>query len=64
VNLGGDSDVTGAVYGALAGALLGEAALPAAWTAALLQRAELEDMADRLLTAAMVGLADSGAAIR
>jgi ADP-ribosylglycohydrolase len=64
VNLGGDSDVTGAVYGALAGALLGQSALPAAWIGALPQRLELEELADRLLTAAMVGLADSGAAIR
>jgi ADP-ribosylglycohydrolase len=63
VNLGGDADVSGAVYGALAGALLGHSALPAAWTAALLQRDALEALADRLLTAALVGLADSGAAI-
>jgi ADP-ribosyl-[dinitrogen reductase] hydrolase len=63
VNLGGDADVTGAVHGALAGALLGHSALPVTWTAALLQRAALEALADRLLTAALVGLADSGAAI-
>jgi ADP-ribosylglycohydrolase len=63
VNLGGDADVTGAIFGALAGALQGQSALPAAWTAALLQRPALEALADRLLTAALVGLADSGAAI-
>jgi hypothetical protein len=64
VNLGGDADVSGAVYGALAGACLGQSALPAAWTGDLLERAALEATADRLLTAALVGLADSGAAIR
>jgi len=63
VNLGGDADVSGAVYGALAGAFLGQSALPAAWTGTLLERAALEVTADRLLTAALVGLADSGAAI-
>jgi ADP-ribosylglycohydrolase len=63
VNLGGDADVSGAVYGALAGAFLGQSALPSAWTGALLERAALEVTADRLLTAALVGLADSGAAI-
>ena len=64
VNQGGDADVAGAVYGALAGAVLGHSALPAAWTGALLERPALEAVADRLLTAALVGLADSGAAIR
>jgi len=64
VNLGGDADVAGAVFGALAGAILGHSALPAAWTRALLERPALEAQADRLLTAALVGLADSGAAIR
>jgi ADP-ribosyl-[dinitrogen reductase] hydrolase len=63
VNLGGDADVAGALYGALAGAIVGASALPAAWTGALLQRASLEAVADRLMTAALVGLADSGAAI-
>ena len=50
VNLGDDADTVGAVAGALAGALYGEAAIPARWASALLVR-------DRVLAAAD-GLAD------
>ncbi len=49
----------GAVYGQLAGALYGQGAIPPGWLAALAGRALLEAMADRLLTAALVGLAET-----
>jgi ADP-ribosylglycohydrolase len=57
VNLGGDSDAIGAIYGQLAGAYYGVQGIPAAWKAALLRRDLLEDYADRLLAQAMVALA-------
>lgn len=41
VNLGSDTDTTGCVAGGLAGALYGEAALPAEWRAALPRQDEL-----------------------
>jgi ADP-ribosyl-[dinitrogen reductase] hydrolase len=53
VNLGGDSDVTGAVYGQLAGAYYGVAALPATWRAAVVRREVIESLADRLLAIAL-----------
>jgi ADP-ribosyl-[dinitrogen reductase] hydrolase len=53
VNLGGDADVTGAVYGQLAGAFYGVAALPATWRAAVMRRELIEETADRLLAAAL-----------
>jgi ADP-ribosylglycohydrolase len=53
VNQGGDSDVHGALYGQLAGALYGSPGIPRAWTSALLRREVLSDMADRLLVAAL-----------
>ncbi len=56
-NLGGEADVAGAVYGQLAGAHYGAGAIPAGWLAALLRRPLIEDLADRLLTAALVRLA-------
>lgn len=52
VNLGGDSDVQGALFGQLAGALYGIDAIPKAWRAALLRRDLLETTAQRLLSAA------------
>lgn len=58
-NLGGDADVIGAVHGQLAGAVYGHAAIPVGWLAALAERRLIEDMADRLLTGALVGLAES-----
>jgi ADP-ribosyl-[dinitrogen reductase] hydrolase len=57
VNLGGDADVTGALYGQLAGAHYGVAALPATWRAAVLRRDVIEGLADRLLAGALAGLA-------
>ncbi|NXY99220.1 ADP-ribosylglycohydrolase family protein [Streptomyces sp. BR123] len=46
VNHGGDSSATGALCGALLGALHGETALPAAWLADLEGRATLLELAD------------------
>jgi ADP-ribosylglycohydrolase len=58
VNLGGESDTIAAVYGQLAGAHYGAAAIPLAWRDALLRRELLVDLADRLLAEAMVGLGE------
>lgn len=55
VNLGGDTDTTGAVAGALAGAYYGAAAIPERWLAVLQGRAELETLADRLLEVSRAG---------
>ena len=51
VNLGGDTDTVGAVYGQLAGALYGEEAIPAEWLAVLARRREIERLADSLFAA-------------
>jgi ADP-ribosyl-[dinitrogen reductase] hydrolase len=48
VNLGQDTDTTGAVAGGLAGLAFGEAGIPAEWLAALARRADIEDLAARL----------------
>jgi ADP-ribosylglycohydrolase len=56
VNLGGDADVTGAVYGQLAGAYYGVTALPATWRAAVMHRELIEGLADRLLAHALTEL--------
>ena len=56
VNLGGQSDVAGAVYGQLAGAHYGINAIPAHWRSAILRRADIENLADRLLADALVAL--------
>ena len=55
-NLGGDSDVVGAVCGALAGAHYGASAIPAAWRNGLLRRGLIEGCADRLLAHALLDL--------
>jgi ADP-ribosyl-[dinitrogen reductase] hydrolase len=52
VNLGEDTDTTGAVAGGLAGLAYGEAAIPAEWLAGLARCADIEDLAQRLATAA------------
>src|SRR4051794_8260840 len=52
VGVGGDSAANGAVAGALLGARLGAAAIPAQWTGALERRAEIENLATRLLAVA------------
>jgi ADP-ribosyl-[dinitrogen reductase] hydrolase len=59
VNLGGPADAFGALCGQLAGAHHGVEAIPAAWLAALAHRAQIEDLADALLTEVLVGLAEA-----
>jgi ADP-ribosyl-[dinitrogen reductase] hydrolase len=54
VNLGGDSDVIASVYGQLAGAHYGVAAIPAAWRAALAHAELIGELADRLLRNALL----------
>jgi ADP-ribosyl-[dinitrogen reductase] hydrolase len=51
VNLGDDTDTTGAVAGGLAGLAYGEAGIPAEWLAGLARRADIEDLAQRLAAA-------------
>ena len=48
VNLGDDTDTTGAVAGGLAGLAYGEAAIPAEWLAVLARRTDVEALAERL----------------
>jgi ADP-ribosylglycohydrolase len=52
VNLGLDTDTTGAVAGGLAGLAYGEAAIPAEWLAVLARRNDVEALAERLGQAA------------
>lgn len=51
-NMGGNSDVIGAVHGQLAGALYGHAAIPMAWLRPLARRAQIEDLAEQLFSVA------------
>ena len=51
VNLGDDTDTTGAVAGGLAGLAYGEAGIPAEWRAGLARRADIEELAQRLAMA-------------
>jgi ADP-ribosylglycohydrolase len=51
VNLGSDTDTTGAVTGGLAGLLYGTAGIPAAWLAGLVRRPDIEGLARRLAAA-------------
>jgi ADP-ribosyl-[dinitrogen reductase] hydrolase len=53
-NLGGASDVTASVTGALAGAHYGQGAIPALWRNSLMKLELLEGFADRLLARALV----------
>ena len=55
-----DADVTTSIYGALAGAMRGVAAIPPGWLACLAHRSMLEELSDQLLTSALVGVAASG----
>lgn len=48
VNLGGDADTTGAVYGQIAGAFYGLQGIPESWQSKLAQRQLIESFADRL----------------
>lgn len=52
VNLGGDADTTGAVYGQLAGAYYGVNAIPKRWRDAVVQKDLIVALADRLWQAA------------
>ena len=56
-NLGGDSDVTAAVTGALAGAHYTASAIPALWRNSLMKQQLIEGFADRLLAHALLDLA-------
>jgi ADP-ribosyl-[dinitrogen reductase] hydrolase len=49
VNLGEDSDTTGAVTGGLAGILYGHSSIPRDWLSVLAKKEEIEDLAERLL---------------
>ncbi|KAA9327439.1 ADP-ribosylglycohydrolase family protein [Hymenobacter busanensis] len=51
VNLGDDTDTTGAVTGGLAGLYYGEAAMPPEWLGALARRADIEGLARRMAAA-------------
>jgi ADP-ribosyl-[dinitrogen reductase] hydrolase len=57
VNQGGDSDVHAAVYGQLAGACYGLSSIPAVWRNSLIRKELIREIADRLLTQALVDLA-------
>jgi ADP-ribosyl-[dinitrogen reductase] hydrolase len=48
VNLGDDTDTTGAVTGGLAGLLYGYENIPGKWTEQLARRDDIEDLAERL----------------
>ena len=48
VNLGGDADTIGAIYGQLAGAYYGHDAIPAKWRKQLHQQQDITELADRL----------------
>ena len=50
VTLGEDTDTTAAVAGGLAGLYHGEAAFPAEWLETLARRADIEDLAARMVT--------------
>jgi ADP-ribosyl-[dinitrogen reductase] hydrolase len=59
VNLGGHSDVIGAVYGQLAGAFYGLSAIPRGWREALVHAELIEQLADRLLRDTLLQLGES-----
>jgi ADP-ribosyl-[dinitrogen reductase] hydrolase len=48
VNLGDDTDTTGAVCGQIAGAFYGEDGIPADWLSRLVMAGEIRSLADRL----------------
>ncbi len=56
VNLGEDTDTTGAVVGGLAGIFYGEAAIPKPWLAVLARRGDIEDLAHRMTVKAITPL--------
>jgi ADP-ribosyl-[dinitrogen reductase] hydrolase len=53
VNLGSDTDTTGAVTGALAGLYYGFDSIPAAWRQQLARHNDIEDLAERLACATL-----------
>ncbi len=55
VNLGEDTDTTGAVTGSLAGLLYGTAGIPSAWLDGLVRREDIEHLARRLAAATAPG---------
>lgn len=55
-NLGGRSDVIGALVGQIAGARFGAAAIPADWLAELAMRDAIAGFGDRIFAAAQVGV--------
>ncbi len=57
-NLGGNSDVIGAVTGALAGAHYTQGAIPTLWRNSLMQQQLIAGFADRLLAHALIDLAE------
>jgi ADP-ribosyl-[dinitrogen reductase] hydrolase len=59
VNLGGHSDVLGAVYGQLAGAFYGLRAVPRGWREALVSAEQIEQLADRLLSETLLQLGEN-----
>jgi ADP-ribosyl-[dinitrogen reductase] hydrolase len=50
VNLGDDSDTTGAIFGQIGGAFYGEAGIPADWRAKIAMRERIEELAEQLTT--------------
>jgi ADP-ribosyl-[dinitrogen reductase] hydrolase len=48
VNLGGDADTIGAIYGQLGGAFYGHQAIPESWRSVLYEETEIIDLASRL----------------
>lgn len=55
VNLGGDADTTGAVFGQFAGALYGESGIPEDWLEKLAMAEEIRALADGLFDLAKRG---------
>jgi poly(ADP-ribose) glycohydrolase ARH3 len=55
ISLGGDTDTIASMTGALAGAHLGEEAIPAAWRARIEDGAQLRELASHLLVLALSG---------
>ena len=53
VNLGDDTDTTGAVAGGLAGLCYGEGGIPVEWLAVLARRTDIEDLAHRAAVGCM-----------
>ena len=59
INLGGDADTTGAIYGGLAGAFYGVDQIPSEWRKKVHDGALIVEVADRLLAASVSGRGQS-----